>query len=361
MEVTQRGSLQIRGLPPGPAFAEALATLGVEVQENPPVLVAPSLAWEHTPNAQVAQELLHEIRELLRDWSTPNLLGPKVSILVDYAGSALNLDLLPADIRFFVRDSEHVHVSIAGAAAQAVCLGWTAARGCVAVLSQLLVRIAELGIAARAARLSAAPQQLAAALGLTPGAAPTPRLPPEYLGTHREPNGRVTRGFALAFGYADSATLEVIAQSAARLGALSIRPAPERTLLVVGLEAASVAELVQEARGLGLIHEPSDPRRYVIACPGAPLCRSGEFSTRQWAPKVAAAARSIAGPHSIIHLSGCTKGCAYPHAASFTFAGPDRLISAGRADSEPAQTLSISAWIHALEQMDPLATATRFC
>ena len=352
MEITQRGSLQIRGLPPGGELAAALDQLGIEVQENPPLTIAPSLAWERSRNAQAANALLRNVLSTLRSWSPTQPLAPKVSVLLDYAGAGLNLNQLLADVRLFVGDDARVHLAIAGNATQALPLGWIAATDAVAALLALLQCIAQQGPAARASDLaeSQTHTQLARTLGLSAEVAPTPTGPPsEYLSAHPLPDGRIARGLALAFGYAHAESLQTLALHAARLGAQSLRPAPDRTLLVIGLEPTADEELVRQANELGFIHDRNDPRRYVFACAGAPLCGSAHLSTRTWAPRIASAARGIVGPTATLHLSGCTKGCAHPRAASMTFAGPDRLILEGRADDPPTRHTDIADWINDLQ------------
>ncbi len=356
MEITQRGSLQIRGLPPGTAFADAVDLLGIDIQENPPLLTAPSLAWERSGSAQAATALLHDVLAALRRWTPTHPLAPKVSVLLDYAGAQLKLDQLSADVRLFVRDDEQVHIAVGGNATEALPLGGIAATDAVAVLSAVLEAIAERGPTARASDLSndRTYLELTRSLKLSSGVAQTPTPtsmePSEYLGAHSLPDGRIARGFAPAFGYAHAETLKTLALQAARHGAQSLRPAPDRTLLVIGLDPAADQELMRQADPLGLICDPRDPRRYIFTCAGAPLCNSASLSTRSWAPKIAVAARAMVGPTSIIHLSGCTKGCAYPRPASLTFAGPDRLILGGRADGEPTRYTGIADWIDDLER-----------
>ena len=108
------------------------------------------------------------------------------------------------------------------------------------------------------------------------------------------------------------------------LGAL--RLTPWRMLLIEGISA--LPELP------GLITQPNDPMLRVIACTGAPGCRQGAQPTR-------ALARSLA-PHlpdrTVLHVSGCSKGCAHPGATNFTLtaqaAGFD-LIRDGHAHDLP--------------------------
>lgn len=89
-----------------------------------------------------------------------------------------------------------------------------------------------------------------------------------------------------------------------KLGAL--RMTPWRMLLIEGMTA--MPDLP------GLITQPDDPMLRVIACTGAPGCQQAAQPTR-------ALARLLA-PHladgSLLHVSGCSKGCAHPGATDFT-------------------------------------------
>jgi precorrin-3B synthase len=64
-----------------------------------------------------------------------------------------------------------------------------------------------------------------------------------------------------------------------------------------------------------------DPRRYVIACAGAPICASAVIAARAIAPQIAAAAVPHLDGSFKIHISGCAKGCAHPAPAALTIVG----------------------------------------
>ena len=99
----------------------------------------------------------------------------------------------------------------------------------------------------------------------------------------------------------------------------------------------------------------TDPRRYVVACAGSPVCASALLSTRELAPRVAQAARNLLGPGSVIHLSGCPKGCAYQKAAAFTLTGPRHLIVGGHADDPPTREISPTEFVADLERLNESA------
>jgi precorrin-3B synthase len=96
MEVTARGSLQVRGLTPrsAPLFAAEVFQLGIAVSDGVPVLTGP---LSDAPDAIIeAEPLAAELRRALAE--SQLTLGPKVSVVID-GGRALHLDALAADIR----------------------------------------------------------------------------------------------------------------------------------------------------------------------------------------------------------------------------------------------------------------------
>ena len=107
------------------------------------------------------------------------------------------------------------------------------------------------------------------------------------------------------------------------LGALRITP--WQMLLVEGATCAP--------QFAGLITEADDPRLRVVACTGAPGCLQAAAATRPLA-------RTLAGhmpAGRLLHVSGCTKGCAHPKAALTLVATAEGfdLIGHGTASSPP--------------------------
>lgn len=131
----------------------------------------------------------------------------------------------------------------------------------------------------------------------------------------------------LAFG-------QIRAGDLAALAALGpLRMTPWRMVLIEG--AVAMPSLV------GLVTNPSDPLRRVVACTGAPGCLQALQPTRHLARQLA--------PHvpegMLLHVSGCAKGCAHPGIADMvlvaTGTGFD-LIRNGKADA-PAILRNLTA------------------
>jgi precorrin-3B synthase len=357
MEVTQRGSLQVRGLSPESAalFAQSATALGLGAEERPVILASPLFGLDTRESADLPVLSAALRAELARH---PELKGisPKVSVLIDNGGS-LHLDEVAADLRLRWVGLSRFHLSVAGNAAAAMNLGWVEAGRAVPAIAQILIAIANRGEAARArdfADDAGDALRISLAGMLTPGAPPPPRPRAEPIGTHRLNDGRVARGIAPAFGYGEAGSLKRLAQEAAAYGATSIRPAPGRALLFIGLSAVAADEFAAAAAADGWVVRPDDARRHVIACAGAPACASASLSTRQLAPAIAHAAKSLLDGSITIHLSGCAKGCAHPGAAALTLVGPDRLILGGRACDAPQGRISPAKFIAGLDGLRAL-------
>jgi precorrin-3B synthase len=116
-------------------------------------------------------------------------------------------------------------------------------------------------------------------------------------------------------------------------------------------QIAAADQLCKSAIEEAFVVDAHDARRHVVACAGAPACASAELPTRQLAPEVARAIRSWAGTSNIVHLSGCSKGCAHPGPAALTLTGPDRLILNGRASDTPHARISSAGLIAAIERL----------
>jgi precorrin-3B synthase len=131
-----------------------------------------------------------------------------------------------------------------------------------------------------------------------------------------------------------------------------VRLAPGRALLLLGVAPENATALAHEAARRGLIVNPDDPRRRIVACPGKPACGSGLIAARTLAtelaqslvlaPGLSGAANSAIPPScaaQLIHISGCAKGCAHPGAAALTVVGTERgcgIVHAGSARAVPS-------------------------
>jgi len=335
IEITARGSLQVRGLTPdsAPRFATAVASLEIAAMEGVPVIADPVL---DDPSSLVdAAAIASAVRRAIADAHL--VLAPKVSVVID-GGGRLHLDALTADIRLRAIGTR-LHVALGGDAASATPLGSIALDRAAAMVVRLLGVIAQQGPTARArdvlrdhgmaAFRGAVDHDLAAAPHLPP------RPPAEPIARHPLRDGTVALGVALAFGHAQADALRELARAAAECGARMARPAPDRALLLIGFAAHDAATLGAALESRGFITRADDPRLRVVACPGAPACASGLIAARAIAAEIAQHQLPDSGT---IHVSGCAKGCAHPAPAALTIVGTEHgcgIVRNGSARATP--------------------------
>lgn len=341
MEVSARGSLQIRGLTPvsAPLFADLAASLAIEACEDSPVVVTGPLPDD--PTALIETQAV--ARDIRSSAARGLALAPKVSVIVD-GGGRLHLDALPADIRLRAvpsTDRAGLLASLGGDAVTATPLGLVAVEHTASLVLDLLGVIAAHGPDARAADIlrqgGLAAFQAVVGDRVAP-AAPSPARPQaETIGLHRLKSGLCAMGVALPFGQAHALDLIALIRMARANGASWIATGPARTLLLGPITEMAAFALATAADSLGLIVDARDSRRRVVACPGTPACASGLIAARALAAEIAQALPPSEDGIAV-HVSGCPKGCAHPAAAPLTIVGTEHgcgLIHDGPARSRP--------------------------
>jgi len=344
IEITARGSIQVRGLSSdtAPRFADAIAALGIAAQDGVPV-VYNALAGLDREEIVDAAALAADLRRTLGETSLHQRLAPKISVVVD--GGGIGLDDLATDIRLravAVNGGATLEIAVGGDAASATKLGAVMPDHGVAAVMRLLDVIAQRGRTARARDVIAADAgAFRAAIadlllgGVSRGRPWTSR---RAIDAHKLCDGSLAIGIDLPFGHTDAPTLECLADAAASVGAVGIRAAAGRTLMIVGVPPAKAPDLLGAAHHLGFIIAADDPRRHVFACAGAPACASANIAARSTAAEIVASAAPHLNDDFQIHISGCPKGCAHPAAAALTVVGGAdgcALIAGGTARDAP--------------------------
>jgi len=347
IEITSRGSIQVRGLSAAsaPQFAAAVSALNIAAADGIPILCNP-LAGLDAAEMFDSAALASDLRDAVAHGSLPSKLSPKVSVVID-GGGAIGLDAVAADVRLRAQATDSgltLRVSVGGDEARAIDLGHVALPHGVETIMRLLEVIARHGRDAHARDILATdgPQAFRDALLLSP------RLPgrdrgdarSEAIATYALRDGTIACGIGLAFGHADTNSLEHLVDAAKAAGASGLRAAPGRVVLAIGLTPETATIFAAAAAQLAFIVGADDPRRNVIACAGAPICASAHIASRTLAPLVAAtAARRFDG---VIHISGCAKGCAHAAPAALTVVGMPEgcgLIADGTARDTPFVTV----------------------
>ena len=159
LEVTGRGSLQIRGLEPATVapLAADIGALGIVVREGVPVETGPLAGLDPHETAD-PRPLVEAINHAIAATDLTQRLAPKVSVVVD-GGGRLNMAGVQADVRLAaVRSGQTVdwQLSVGGNAATAAPIALLDEKhACDAVMAALSA-IAELGIKARGRNLAPA-------------------------------------------------------------------------------------------------------------------------------------------------------------------------------------------------------------
>ncbi|MBN9020581.1 MAG: precorrin-3B synthase, partial [Rhizobiales bacterium] len=159
VEITARGSIQVRGLSPAttPGFAATLAAAGIG--DARPAVHVPPLAVD-----PVIASLAAALRAAIEAAGLGPRLAPKTAVIVDGAGP-LPLDGLDGDLRL-VLGADEVTLAIGGSATTARVLGRVPVDGALDAAVAVLAAMARLGPAARGRDLDA--PAMAAAIGAAP-------------------------------------------------------------------------------------------------------------------------------------------------------------------------------------------------
>jgi len=365
LDLSARANLQLRGVEEAslPALVEALQAHGLidesaeaeavrNVLASPLAGFSPDAAFDIRPYVRALEQ------RLARDEALHGLPS-KFGFIVD-DGGGLSLSGLGADVRFLALRGEaapRFMASLAGcddaAVIEAADLPDVAARLAVAFMNE-------------ARKCETPPRRMgaliashgAAVIWRAAGLAPThqtPRaaMPPQPLGHHTiGASGFLGLGFA--FGRISARDLAWLADMAQTHGSDEMRLTPWRAILLPGVDAKAARNILSQASD-AFITDPSDARLAVIACPGAPACASADAPTQDHALSLAPLARALSPSGVTLHVSGCAKSCARPHASAVTLvarAGLYDLITQGRASDTPVQQgLDLNACRAALRGM----------
>jgi precorrin-3B synthase len=332
IEITSRGSIQVRGLnqSTAPQFGAAVAALDIAAQDGVAVHCNP-LTGLDAEEIFDGRALAADLRRAIAQRSAAAKLSPKISVTID-GGGAIDLATLAADIRLTaqaVNGDMVLRVGAGGDAAHAADLGAVVPEHGAEAVTRLLDVMAKRGRETRARDIIAAEgaevfRSALAGLLLARRDNPRKTSASEPIGLHRLRGGSLACGIGLAFGHAEARCLEQLADAGVAAGAIGFRAAPGRALLTIGLTERSAHIFAAAADKLGFIVRADDPRRHVVACAGAPICASAHIASRALAPLIAEQAGRYLHDAVTIHISGCAKGCAQAAPAALTVVGtPD--------------------------------------
>jgi precorrin-3B synthase len=347
--LTARANLLLRGLSETtlPDLRERLEDAGLidadpEVERLRNIVASPlddldsEALLDLGPSVAALEKRLTEDEDLRR-------LPAKFSFVFDALGR-LPLADVEADIRFEALHDGTLAVLLAGDDALATRCGPTDAGDVAAFLARAFLALAGAGETAPRRMRTLVEREGASTVFAEAGcetkqSARSQRRASlrDILGA-REFGGEVVVGAAAPFGEIEALRFKALIECARALDASGVRLTPWRALLLVGLAPDSAGSLVHSMTELGFIVDANDPRLRIVACPGAPACTHGHLPVRDDATRWAA--KLPMGDGAILHVSGCTKGCAKPSATAATFTATEMgydLILDGRAGDPPTR------------------------
>jgi precorrin-3B synthase len=349
IDLTRRASLQIRGV------AE---TRVAELQAE---LVAASLIAQHaegetpsviaSPLAGRDGEAICDLRPLVREFEAHlasdarfRALPAKFCILIE-DGGRFPLRDLDADIAFEACQRDRFAVRIGGRepvgaveadqlanTALALAGAFTALRGTKAAPARRMRELVE-GVGLPAILASCPPLCRAST-----GSWSAYNAVDDRTRSGHDAIGRIDPdvfGVAAPFGSLRADQLALLADLAQRHAEGELRLTPWRAILLPAITSGAIGHIETQCARAGLITDPSDPRRHITVCAGAPACASASVQTRDIAAALAPQLRA----QDTLHVSGCVKSCASSNAASVTLVGREGrfdLIRNGRPGDTPA-------------------------
>ena len=351
-ELTRRGNLQARGFDPDghAAFADVVVGCGLGVRDmaaeaRRTVLSSPLSPMDDPSCAFDAHDLARDLERAIAEADGLAALPGKFGIAIDGGGALAISDRGQAggaDITIAPVDGEPALV-LAGCSDLAAAVSRDHA---VAAVLQLMHGFAgQVGPATRRMRDWVAGEG-AEAIFARAGLAPKPvawnaayAAPPVGRIDLKKSTGALAA--AAPFGRLLADQISELCDLADDVGDGTIRLTPWRGLVLPGIAAENAGYAIARCEELGLITEPDDPRLRIAVCTGAPGCRHAH------APVLEDAERLAAHWHGtgLLHVSGCSKGCAHSGPAEVTLvagaAGYDWIGAGGITDPAAASGLSV--------------------
>jgi precorrin-3B synthase len=311
LEITSRGSLQIRGLTDATVapFSKAISALDIGTGSGIGVRTGPLAgvdALEITDPRPVAEKL----RRAIAARGFAGQVAPKISITVD-GGGVLNLSAIPADVRIEA-------VAMPRGTSWGVRIGGNSVLGQGDENSALQAALDALALLVEPTRRRRGRDLTSGELAKLGALLLQPQGMFEARGETIKPvgifplkDGSVAHGFALGFGQIGS---EALTRFVAALDpAREIRLAPDYGFLVLGLPETESTHLSEIADECGLVARGDDPRLRIVTCAGAPACASAYLRTKAIAKTVIAERPDLLTEIPTLHVSGCGKQCSKPN------------------------------------------------
>jgi precorrin-3B synthase len=364
LEVTARGSLQIRGLRPETVkpFERAVLACGIVPASGVMVEVPPLAGID--PGALIdPRPLAREIRQAIESHVLPLVLAPKLAVTVD-GGGRFHLGDVTADVRLTAIDGDRFLLAVGCTNRTARPVAVLTTDGAAPAVIRVLEAIADIGPAMRGRDIDIRKLGFSEPVfgdSSVPGRA-GPFLGIHSLGQSSAASGMRVLGIALPYRQAKAADLIAFLNDIETIGTSEIRLAPGHGFFITGLSLDSAFQAEAIARHHGFWTSPDDPRANIALCSGTTGCASAFYDTRAAAGTLLKHAPELLDGSLAIHLSGCAKGCAHPSATPLTIVGAPSgygLVVNGAASAGPAHYIAAKDLGIALERLASLVAGAK--
>ena len=254
LDLSNRGNLQLRGVQPKtyePLRAE-LAQFGFERDENIAIIA--------NPLDKNAQEFAEKLRVKSAELGVEKYLPEKFLIVID-GGGIFPLSAVPCDL----------YIDLACADIQQILEYLKNVKKC----------------AKKSANINTPP----ALIGFVP---------------LTQQSGIIS--VAATFGRIEAEELIKLANIAEKYSNGEIIFVPFRRVILPNIASEKASSILYDLAEIGFITKANDSRLNIYACVGAPACSSALGETRPLAKKWAEDHPNLT---QIVHITGCSKGCAY--------------------------------------------------
>ncbi|TQL60177.1 precorrin-3B synthase [Oryzihumus leptocrescens] len=332
IEVTSRGNLQLRGLPPscGGDLAARLYAVGllpsVAHDRARNVLLSPLSGLDGRGLADLTSTV-PEYDEILCGTAALALLSGR--FLVAFDDGRHDVAALDADVTLVARAERVTELLLAGLPTGLTVAAGDAARCAATAAEVFLVACATAGADSwRVRDLVSSPLDLLDPVralladraiphehsdpGLTPSA--SPRQGPA-LGVVRSQDGPAALSVAAPLGRAPAASWQALV-ALARTAVGDLRLTPWRGIVIPGVDAAGCTAGLASLASAGFVTNARSPRAGVTACAGRTGCAKSLADVHADAEASFGAAQKASGTTLLpLHWSGCERRCGHPTGA----------------------------------------------
>lgn len=148
--------------------------------------------------------------------------------------------------------------------------------------------------------------------------------PGDHIGAHEQKDGKYYIGLAPVVGRINGGLLTSLADLLEQYGAAGARLTSYQKLVVIGVDADKVDELIADLDGIGLQANPSNWRRSTMSCTGIEFCKLAIVETKQRAADLIASLEQRIPDLDVpltVNVNGCPNSCARSQVADIGLKG----------------------------------------